>query len=120
MIVGYLRESAGDALNDEEREGQRIDIRRLAERDGHDPSTITWVDDWGRSGSRGSDRPAQARLMEDMAAGRVAVIYARAEDRLMRDMRGSLDFEDLARAHGIRIVTQREGDVTAVDLDAHF
>lgn len=120
VIAAYIRESSGDSLNASEKEGQLIDCRRLAERDGHDPSTLVVYDDWGRSGSRGSMRPAQQRLMADMAEGQITVIYARSNDRLMRDVRGSLDFEDLARAHAVRIVTEREGDVTAQDPDANF
>lgn len=102
------------------REGQRLDCRNLATRDGFDPAALVEYDDWGRSGAAGKARPAQDRLIADMAAGRVAVVYARSEDRLMRDMIGMARFEEAARLHGVRIVTEREGDITGEDEDSGF
>ena len=83
IIAGYVRESSGDTLNDAEREGQRIDIRRLAERDGYAAASIVWYDDWGYSGTR-RDRPAYVRLRADISEGNVEVVYVRSVDRLGR------------------------------------
>ncbi|MFN8630249.1 MAG: recombinase family protein [Chloroflexota bacterium] len=112
FVAGYVRESSGDTLNDAEREGQRIDIRRLAARDGHNPETIVWFDDWGYSGTR-RDRPAYVRLRADIGEGRVEVVYARSVDRLGRDEAEGIDFENFARIKGTRVVTDRDGERTA-------
>ena len=118
----YIRESSEDQSIEPERahEGQRLDCRHLAERDGYDPAALVEYDDWGRSGAAGKARPAQDRLIADMAAGRVAVVYARSEDRFMRDMAGMAIFDQTAREHGVRIVTEREGDITGEDEDTGF
>lgn len=116
VVAGYIRESAGDSLNDAERDGQRSTIRRLAERDGIDPQRITWYDDWGYSGRR-TDRPRYVALRADIAEGRVQVVYARSVDRLGRDEQEGIAFEDFARAQGTRIVTDRDGERT-LDPDA--
>jgi DNA invertase Pin-like site-specific DNA recombinase len=116
VVAGYIRESAGDALNDAEREGQRSTIRRLAERDGIDPQRITWYDDWGYSGRR-SDRPRYVALRADIAEGRVQVVYARSVDRLGRDEQEGIALEDFARVQSTRIVTDRDGERT-LDPDA--
>ena len=115
VLAGYIRESAGDTLNDAEREGQRLTIRRLADRDGFDPTSITFYDDWGYSGTR-RDRPAYIRLRDDIGAGRIAVVYARSVDRLGRDEQEGIDFENLSRLHGVRVVTDRDGERT-IDPD---
>jgi hypothetical protein len=111
LVAAYVRESAGDALNEQEREGQRATARRLATRDGIDPARLTFYDDWGRSGTR-RDRPAYVRLRADIAEGRVEVVYARSVDRLGRDEQEGIAFEDFARLHGTRIVTDRDGERT--------
>ncbi|HJP89171.1 MAG TPA: recombinase family protein [Candidatus Limnocylindrales bacterium] len=117
IIAGYLRESAGDPSNDGEREGQRIDIRRLAEHDGLDPARITWYDDWGRSGSGRQKRRAFNRLREDIDAGNVSVIYARSVDRLTREgLNEGMAFVAFCRIKGVRVVVQREGELT-IDPD---
>jgi DNA invertase Pin-like site-specific DNA recombinase len=118
----YIRESSEDQTMDPDRarEGQRLDCRRLAERDGYDPGELVEYDDWGRSGAAGKARPAQDRLIADMAAGTIAVVYARSEDRLMRDLFGMAQFEKTAREHGVRIVTEREGEITGEDEDTGY
>lgn len=110
FAASYIRESMGDDT-EEAREGQRLDVRHLAAKDKRDPDTLIEYDDWSRSGSESARRPAQDRLLSDMRAGRVEVIYARSLDRLMRSTRKLADFLDAADATGTRIVTMREGEV---------
>jgi DNA invertase Pin-like site-specific DNA recombinase len=113
----YIRESSGEALNDREKEGQRLDCRSMAERDGLSVASLIEYDDWGRSGA--GMKPSQVRMIEDIRAGRVAVVYARSMDRLTREgAKATLDFLQLAEKHGTRIVTQREGELSASVLDA--
>jgi DNA invertase Pin-like site-specific DNA recombinase len=113
----YIRESSGEALNDREKEGQRIDCRTMAERDGLPADRLVEYDDWGRSGA--GMKPAQQRMIEDIRAGRVEVVYARSMDRLTREgAKATLDFLQVAEKHGTRIVTQREGELSASVLDA--
>jgi DNA invertase Pin-like site-specific DNA recombinase len=111
--AGYIRESTEDPERDAEAQkaGQREDVIRVARSDGTDPASILWFDDWGRSGSEHAKRPQQERLLSEVRAGKVAVIYARALDRLMRSTRRLADLLDLAEKTGTRIVTQREGEV---------
>ena len=115
IVAGYLRESAGDTLNDAEREGQRLTIRRLAERDGINPESVVFYDDWGYAGSR-IDRPAYVRLRGDIGEGRVTVVYARSVDRLGRNVDEGIAFEDFAQLRGARVVTDRDGERT-IDPD---
>jgi DNA invertase Pin-like site-specific DNA recombinase len=106
----YIRESMGEDTEDA-REGQRVDCRLIATRDKHDPTALVEYDDWQRSGSESAKRPAQDRLMADVRADRVDVIYARSIDRLMRSTVLMAEFYRLCDKHETRIVTLREGEM---------
>jgi DNA invertase Pin-like site-specific DNA recombinase len=119
--AGYIRESSEDADRDPDAQkaGQREDVTTVAQRNGTDPATLLWYDDWGRSGSEHAKRPAQERLLADVRAGRIAVIYARSLDRLMRSTQRLRDLWTECGKTGTRIVTQREGDVSADKIEAN-
>lgn len=115
MVIGYLRESNAEGADPE---SQKRDIRALAARDQHDPATIVWRDDWGRSGSGRQNRPAFRKMREDIDAGNVSVIYARSVDRLTREgLTEGMAFVAFARLRDVRVVTEREGELT-IDPDS--
>lgn len=105
----YIRESTADEATD--KEGQLIDCRTIAARDGVDPTTLVLFDDWSRSGSEGARRPEQDRLMREIRADRVSVVYARSLDRLMRSTVLMAQFYRLCDEHKTRVVTLREGEM---------
>lgn len=119
--AGYIRESSEDFGRDldAQKEGQREDVRAVAKRDGADPERLRWYDDWGRSGSEHAKRPSQDRLLADVRKGHVAVIYARSLDRLMRSTQRLRDLWKDCEATGTRIVTMREGDVSADRIESN-
>jgi DNA invertase Pin-like site-specific DNA recombinase len=117
--AGYIRESSEDFGRDldAQKAGQREDIVMAARKDGTDPATLLWYDDWGRSGSEHAKRPQQERLLADVRAGKVAVIYARSLDRLMRSTQRLRDLWEATKSTGTRIVTLREGDVSGDNIE---
>lgn len=119
--AGYIRESSEESDRDPElqKAGQREDIATAAKRDGTDPATLREYDDWGRSGSEHARRPAQEQLLKDARAGQVAVIYTRSLDRLMRSTQRLRDLWVVCAATGTRIVTLREGDVSADKIESN-
>lgn len=105
----YIRESDKD--KDADKEGQLIDCRTIAVRDGANPDALILYDDWNRSGSEGSKRPAQDKLIKDIKDGRVSAVYARSLDRLMRSTVEMAAFFKLCEKMHTRIVTLREGEM---------
>lgn len=63
-----------------------------------------YVDDDLSAYNRRRPRPAYIRLLEDVEAGRVEVILARHEDRLLRDIREGEDLIDLVERTKVRVV----------------
>ncbi len=110
--VAYIRRSSADADNpgDVSREAQESAVRDLAHRDGHN-GNLRVYDDWNRSAdeSKEAKRTAFASMLADIEAGRVSAVYAYALDRLYRSMRTFVRLTDAAKAHDVRVVTQREG-----------
>jgi len=119
--AAYIRESSEDWDRDldAQKAGQREDVRAVATRDGADADRLHWYDDWGRSGSEHAKRPAQDRLLSDIRKGLVSVVYARSLDRLMRSTQRLRDLWQAAGATGTRIVTMREGDVSADKIESN-
>jgi DNA invertase Pin-like site-specific DNA recombinase len=110
--VGYLRRSSADEGNpgDVSREAQEAAIRDLAHRDGHN-GDLRLFEDWGRSADEAklSRRVAFLALLSAIERGEVSAVYAYALDRLYRSSKTFWRLTDAARAHDVRIVTQREG-----------
>lgn len=117
--VGYIRESSADEERDldSQKRGQIEDIHTLARRDGLDPEGVHIYDDWGHSGSEHARRPAQQELLREVKAGRIATIYARSLDRLMRSTQRLAELWRLCGETGTRIVTLREGDVSPEHIE---
>jgi DNA invertase Pin-like site-specific DNA recombinase len=112
--VGYIRESAEDGgqTPEEQRAGQTAAVLALAKADGYKGRPRIF-DDWNRSGAgdKIEQRKAYAEMLDAIRAGSVSVIYARSVDRLYRSVKTYSALLDLCRAHGVRIVTQRDGIV---------
>jgi DNA invertase Pin-like site-specific DNA recombinase len=108
--IGYVRQSARRdqelALSPEQ---QRSEIRRLAARDGYEQVEI--IEDLGRSGGKGKEhrRKGYQAIIAAVEADAVDVIYAKALSRLGRSTAELYRFADLCLAHGVRIVTAKEG-----------
>lgn len=110
--VAYIRRSTADAGNpgDVSREVQEQAIRDLAAKDGHNGDVRLYVD-WARSADEEKEarRTAFTAMLTAVERGEVSIIYSYALDRLYRSMRTFVRLTDAAKAHDVRIVTQREG-----------
>jgi len=133
--AAYIRESSEDAERDLDlqKAGQREDIARLAERDGIELTKLHWYDDWSRSGGQTGKRPGMRRLIADIRAGSVTVVYARSLDRLTRNEgdfsalwhvadRIAGDHEYMGRPchadhSGTTILTERERDISPWQME---
>jgi DNA invertase Pin-like site-specific DNA recombinase len=111
--VGYLRVSRADEDGrtfEEQQEGQRASVARLAARNGHEGPTAEYID-WDRSADEAKEKHRTAFL--DMLAaverGEVSAIYARSLDRLYRSMGTFTRLSKAATTYGVRIETEREG-----------
>lgn len=112
--VAYIRRSSADAGSpgDISRDVQEAAIRELAARDGHNGDVRIFVD-WARSADEEKigKRTEYAAMLAEVEAGRVSTIYAYALDRLQRSVIQTAKLVKACEAHGVRIVTQREGEV---------
>lgn len=110
--IGYIRRSSADAASpgDVSREGQEAAVRELARRDGHNGETRILVD-WDKSADpdKESRRTGYLAMLAAIERGEVSAVYAASLDRLYRSMRTFVRLTDAAKAHGVRIVTLREG-----------
>lgn len=89
---------------------QADDLRALADRLGIDAEIVEEND---RSATKGR-RPEWDRIMADLRAGRLAVLMVWSQDRAARDMTEWESVIALCRRHGVRLITQTDGEV---DLD---
>lgn len=110
--VAYLRRSSADDSNpgDVSREAQEAAVRELAHRDGYNGDLRVFTD-WDRSADEAKEarRTSFLAMLAAVERGEVSVVYAYALDRLYRSMRTFVRLTDAAKAHGVRIVTLREG-----------
>ncbi len=110
--AGYLRRSSADDKNpgDVSREAQSAAILRAVQRDGW-TGEIRYFEDWNRSASaeKESKRTAYLSMLGAIERDEVSTCYAAALDRLYRSMRGFVRLQEVAKAHGTRIVSDRDG-----------
>jgi len=113
--VAYIRRSsraskAGDG--EVSLAAQESAVRELAHRDGHNGELMIFTDA-GRSGDEAKigKRSEYARMLAMIERGEVTDVYAYALDRLHRSVIGTTKLVKAVEAHGVRIVTQREGEV---------
>ena len=111
--VAYLRRSSADDANpgDVSRPAQERAVRDLAARDGVELDDSRIFVDWGKSADEAKEakRAAFLSMLSAIERGEVEVVYAASLDRLYRSMRTFVRLTDAAKAHGVRIVTAREG-----------
>jgi DNA invertase Pin-like site-specific DNA recombinase len=103
--AAYLRKSKSDDPDRElSRDVQDSAVRRMAERDGR--TIDAWYIDWDRSAdeSKSSRRVAFAKLLRDLEAGTIDVVYAVAPDRLYRSLEAYMKLMAAAEAHGAKII----------------
>lgn len=113
--VAYIRRSSRPS-----REGsgevslaaQESAVREMAARDGYNGELVVFTDA-GRSGDEAkiAKRSEYARLLGMIERGEVSTLYAYALDRLHRSVIGTTKLVKAVEKHGVRIVTQREGEV---------
>lgn len=111
--VAYLRRSSADDANpgDVSRPAQERAVRDLAAADGLELDDSRIFVDWGKSADEAKEakRAAFLSMLSAIERGEVEVVYAASLDRLYRSMRTFVRLTDAAKAHGVRIVTAREG-----------
>ena len=112
--AAYLRRSEDGGIT---KEDEIAALRTLAAREGHN-GDLSWYDDWGHSAdeAKGAQREL-ARLIADMRAGRIGVVYAGKLDRLARSVQVFARFAAAAREHDVRLVTVAEGDLSEAAVD---
>jgi DNA invertase Pin-like site-specific DNA recombinase len=112
--VAYLRRSAADvgSPGDISRDVQEHAIRELARRDGHNGDVTLYID-WARSADEEKEakRTEFRAMLTAIERGEVSTLYAYALDRLHRSVSSTAKLVKACEAHGVRIVTQREGEV---------
>ena len=110
--IAYLRRSSADASNpgDVSREAQEAAVRELARRDGYN-GELRILADWDRSADEAKEgrRAAFLAMLAAIERDEADVVYAASLDRLYRSMRTFVRLTDAAKAHGVRIITLREG-----------
>jgi DNA invertase Pin-like site-specific DNA recombinase len=103
--IGYIRQSRRADLDLAlSRDAQLAAIRRLC-----DGCEI--LEDMGRSGKGGGERlrPGYQRLVAGIESGEYTDVYAIALSRFSRSVPELHGLMELAKAHGVRIVTAKEG-----------
>lgn len=103
--VGYIRQSRRADLDVAlSRDAQLAAIGRMC-------GDCEVLEDLGRSGKRGAEhlRPGYQRLVAGMQSGEYTEVYAIALSRFSRSVPELHDLMELAKAHGVRIVTAKEG-----------
>ncbi len=113
--VAYVRRSsrASKASDGEiSLAAQEAAVRDLAQRDGYNGQLVIFTDA-GRSGDEAKigKRSAYARMLGMIERGEVSELYAYSLDRLHRSVIATTRLVRAAEERGVRIVTQREGEV---------
>lgn len=110
----YLRRSEDGGIT---KDDEIAKLRDLAAREGHN-GDLLWYDDWGHSADEAKAAQRElTRLIADMRAGRVGVVYAGKLDRLARSVQVFARFAAAAREHDVRLVTVAEGDLSEAAVD---
>ena len=113
--VAYIRRSAADSDSpgDVSRSVQEQAVAELAHREGHNGDVRVFVD-WARSADeeKAAKRTEYAAMLKAVEAGEVSTIYAYSLDRLNRSIVMTANLFSAAEAHGVRVVTHREGDLS--------
>jgi DNA invertase Pin-like site-specific DNA recombinase len=109
--VAYLRKSRVSSDRHVSWQIQEAAVRELAGRYG-DGDTIEFLSDWNRSGREDKThlRADYKRLLAEIAAGRVAVVYGYSLSRLARSLKEYASFAELCRDHGVPIRLAKEGE----------
>lgn len=118
--IGYIRRSSAgaDSPGDASREAQEESIRRLAAAFAPD-AKLDLLTDWGISGRR-DDRPEYVRLKEAIATGGVCCVFSYSLSRLGRTARELDSLFSLCEQHGVQVITQADGTLTATSATGKF
>lgn len=101
LCAGYARisdDKAGDAHGVD---AQEAEDRDFGDEIGH-PISVMYVDN-DVSAFSGAERPHYQRLLDDIAAGRIAIVIIWHANRMHRSVEQVLAFIKLARAHKVRL-----------------
>lgn len=118
--AAYLRRSSAtsDSPGDASREAQAEAVHRLAAAFAPGSEVREFVD-WGISGRR-EDRPAYVELKSAIARGEVCCVFAYSLSRLGRTARELDALFTIAEEHGVQVVTQADGTLTASSATGKF
>jgi DNA invertase Pin-like site-specific DNA recombinase len=109
--VAYLRKSRVSSDRHVSWQIQETSIRDLAGRHG-DGDAIEFFSDWNRSGREEKThlRADYKRLLTEIEADRVSVVYGYSLSRLARSLREYAAFAETCRDHGVPIRLAKEGE----------
>jgi DNA invertase Pin-like site-specific DNA recombinase len=109
--VAYLRKSRVSSDRHVSWQIQEAAVRELASRSG-DADSIEFFSDWNRSGrdEKTHLRADYRRLLGEIEAGRVSVVYGYSLSRLARSLREYAAFAELCRDHSVPIRLAKEGE----------
>lgn len=109
--MAYLRKSHVSSDRHVSWQIQEAAVRELAGRHG-DADSIEIFSDWNRSGREEKThlRADYRRLLDEIAAGRVSVVYGYSLSRLARSLREYAAFAERCRDHGVPIRLAKEGE----------
>lgn len=102
-VVAYCRVASAD---DTSMKMQTDTVMAFAEAEGYAVSECYC--DNGESG-RTLNRPEMERLLADIRNGKISIIVAKDYSRIARDFMLTMEFTDIAKKHGVTIVTMYEG-----------
>jgi DNA invertase Pin-like site-specific DNA recombinase len=115
-VIGYIRRSFADkdSPGDVSREVQERAVFDLAEKDDRSPHDVHLFVDWSKSADeeKESKRTDYIRMVAEIEAGRVSVLYAYSLDRLARSTMTFAKLLKAAKTANVRVVTAREGDLS--------
>jgi DNA invertase Pin-like site-specific DNA recombinase len=108
--VAYLRKSRVSSDRHVSWQIQETAVRELAGR--HGDGALEFFSDWNRSGREEKThlRVDYRRLLAEIEAGRVSVVYGYSLSRLARSLREYAAFAELCRDHGVPIRLAKEGE----------
>jgi DNA invertase Pin-like site-specific DNA recombinase len=105
--IGYIRRSRVDSRRQGaiSHEQQAEAIKALALKEGDDPDSIVWIEDWGRSGAIDKQhlRHGFAQLETMVKSGQVETLYSFNMSRLARSLETLARLAHLCEANGVVI-----------------